>query len=244
MAFAGEGVANRLAAFADTLRAPGDDLGDGESRASQPRLLRATPKSMPGSRRGRGAARSARGRGRRTRAATASAPRSRSRDLPDASRLSQPGGAAEEATPAGHLSEAQLAASAQNRAAAIFRHAQNSHRVAARMLPRRAGDEVHRQYVPLDSPPEVRGAIRGHCVRMSLEAHDANNRANPCICFEAFSAGEDALRLPCFHLFHHDCVARWFAADGHDVVMDGGFVLQHRMRCPFCYVSILRMMRT
>ncbi|KAJ0025261.1 hypothetical protein Pint_08120 [Pistacia integerrima] len=43
------------------------------------------------------------------------------------------------------------------------------------------------------------------------------------ICFEKFDNGEEITRLPCYHLFHGDCISKW---------------LQRSITCPLCRYSL------
>ena len=118
--------------------------------------------------------------------------------------------------------------------------AQTAHRTAARTVLRRSGSGSATPYAPLDVPPEVSRAVRGRCLGFSQRGGDPA-AGNPCVCLEDFGVGDNALRLPCMHVFHRQCVERWFTADVRTDFHPGGFTTTYRMRCPFCYVSVLEM---
>ena len=59
----------------------------------------------------------------------------------------------------------------------------------------------------------------------SLPARAATDRegAVECsVCLAFLSAGQDVVRLPCAHIYHHACIVRWLASS---------------RRCPFCRAS-------
>ena len=230
--FGGERVAIRFNALAEAMRGQVPDIAPSH-------LLRATPKKT--SRRGRGA----RGGGGAGRGRSAG-PRSRSiRGAPSTGRGARQ--RCHEPQPERVLTDAQHTLIATNRAAARLRRARVRHQESAgRLASMVASGEVcdPGEYGPLQIPAAVRSAIEDRCLRRRLgvtEVPDISQGANPCVCLVDFQADTDALRLPCLHQFHFDCVARWFTEDIQSIFSHDGFEDLHRMRCPFCYVSITQM---
>lgn len=56
----------------------------------------------------------------------------------------------------------------------------------------------------------------------SHAAPDFETAAECSVCLAAISPGQDIVRLPCGHLYHHTCIVRWLARSRH---------------CPFCRAS-------
>jgi len=62
----------------------------------------------------------------------------------------------------------------------------------------------------IGAPPTARSTLRS-LPRVKVSSHDIEkNESNECsICLDALVIGEPALRIPCGHLFHEDCVEDW-----------------------------------
>jgi hypothetical protein len=112
-----------------------------------------------------------------------------------------------------------------------------------RSAPRAAGDEEALRAAFLDSDPRFdpwqrgpaaaaasdAGGSTGAAERAAalsrlpvsrLESTEAGAGAGACaVCLEAMEGGQAVVRLPCLHLFHHDCIGPWVLRAG---------------RCPVC----------
>jgi hypothetical protein len=53
-------------------------------------------------------------------------------------------------------------------------------------------------------------------------ATDQESAIECSVCLASLSAGQDVVRLPCAHIYHHACIVRWLASS---------------RRCPFCRAS-------
>jgi hypothetical protein len=68
-------------------------------------------------------------------------------------------------------------------------------------------------------PPAAAGALQSMPV-LKVTENDLEEENSECtICLEKLSAGDSALRIPCGHIFHEDCVRKW---------------LQSNNQCPMC----------
>ena len=54
------------------------------------------------------------------------------------------------------------------------------------------------------------------------QAADCETVSDCAVCLVAVSSGQDVVRLPCAHTYHHPCIVRWLARS---------------RRCPFCRAS-------
>ena len=145
------------------------------------------------------------------------------------------------------LDEAQLTTIPRNRAQAVFRRAQQAHAEAVQRAwgaaATAAGASVEplgggAEPAPLPLPEMVTPAMEVRCLRWALAEHGGS----ACVCGVELAPGDDVVRLPCLHVYHHACMARWFAEDTLDrLVGPGHFETTHRMRCPVCNIGIAEM---
>ncbi|EOD16740.1 zinc finger-containing protein, partial [Emiliania huxleyi CCMP1516] len=71
---------------------------------------------------------------------------------------------------------------------------------------------------PRDAPTP---ASRGVVARLPTRAYEprkggasSSEDASCLVCLEPFCVGEQVMTLPCFHIFHAHCAARWLAESG------------------------------
>ena len=69
-------------------------------------------------------------------------------------------------------------------------------------------------------------ALQRHSLSWQMSQADTRVAQQCSICLEEFEEGDDACRLPCFHIYHKDCIDSWVKHS-------------ESTKCPMCDHSII-----
>lgn len=67
-----------------------------------------------------------------------------------------------------------------------------------------------------NGPPPASDVVIEGLPRLTLDQNtlEASNHKNCSICLTPFEIGEKAVRIPCKHIFHEDCLVPWLKQNG------------------------------
>ncbi|KAL5747499.1 hypothetical protein ACOSP7_024500 [Xanthoceras sorbifolium] len=66
--------------------------------------------------------------------------------------------------------------------------------------------------------------VKERLEKMKIEVSVTEQACMCMVCLEEFSAGSEATRTPCLHVYHHQCIAQWMTKSDS---------------CPLCRCNIL-----
>ena len=75
------------------------------------------------------------------------------------------------------------------------------------------------QYASQNMPPPASSEAIDNLLKIKIQVQELGENTECSICQDDFKQDEEAIKMPCNHLFHPGCIVEWLTVNGNYIML-------------------------